>query len=147
MTLSTFAPSGARFYDARTITALVTRQLNRIWADENNGRITPAQAIERAQAVHAVAMECRADAGLVGRCGNPACNMPLELAWRMGPPYSDTPYCSALCTMEHCEADPAASRIATGPNSAALRHLSHDLAGFRANGDLIRARDAAERAS
>jgi hypothetical protein len=102
MTLDTFTPTGAPFYDAATISALVTDQLRRIMVDEIAGRIDSATAITRAAVVHAVAMECRADAGLVPRCT--FCEDPIEgEPWRNSPPWSQAPYCTSACAMEHAE--------------------------------------------
>lgn len=100
--LDDFTPTGASFYDAATISALVTDNLRRIWQDETAGLISHEFAIERAACVHAVAMECRADAGLVGRCTY--CGWPIEgEPWRNSYPWSQEPYCSSRCALEHAE--------------------------------------------
>lgn len=102
MTLDDFTPNSASFYDSATISALVNDQLRRIREDETAGHIDSSEAIDRAAVVHAVAMECRADAGLVERCT--WCDYPIEgEPWRNSRPWPQYPYCNSECAMEHAE--------------------------------------------
>lgn len=112
MTLSTFTPTNAPFYDTETISALVCDQLRLVREAETAGEITAAQAIERAQCVHQTAMDLRADAGLVERCAH--CGDPIEgEPWRNSRPWPQDPYCCSACAM----ADNEQPQCTKGPHS------------------------------